>query len=79
MQNLYVSFFLAVILVFGGGCSTIRDFLVDHNAPEKVADAVDSYCEEIPFDDRMLNRDAINAATSPGNVVSVRCAGDPAP
>jgi len=61
---------------FFAGCSTVTDFLIEQKAPEKVADVVDSYCDEVPAAQRADTRALINAETSPGNSITITCAGD---
>jgi uncharacterized membrane protein (DUF106 family) len=63
------------LLVFSA-CSTIKGFLIDQQAPEKVAKVVDTYCDEIPEAQRAEARDAINAASTKGNSISITCASD---
>lgn len=68
---------LIAVGVLLAGCSTLRNLAVDYNAPEKVADVFDSYCKEVPYDERVKNRDALNEATDVATV-RVDCEGDPA-
>lgn len=63
-------------LVALAGCSTLRQLAIDNDAPEKAADVFDSYCKEVPYDERVKNRDALNAATDIATV-RVDCDGDP--
>lgn len=55
------------------GCSVFGEPVA-----EKVAEAVDRYCEE-PFNARQVVRETVNAQLQEqGHEVSVTCAGDPA-
>ena len=74
MKMFYACLILA-LPVFAG-CSTVTDFLIKQEAPEKVADVVDSYCDEVPAAQRAESRALINAETSPGNTIAITCAGD---
>jgi hypothetical protein len=58
------------------GCSTIRELADNYGIPARAAKAVDRYCEEFPLDERLKNRDAVNALTEKGDAV-VTCVGDP--
>lgn len=55
------------------GCAMFADPVA-----EKVADAVERYCEE-PLSYRQIYRNTVNAnLTTSGHVVHVHCSGDPA-
>ena len=69
-----VAFFVAI---FVAGCSTLRGYAIDKGAPEKIAKAIDAYCDNVTHPERVLNRDALNAALNEGNTIVVTCAGDP--
>ena len=63
---------LLVLAALLGGCSIFGDPIA-----EKVADAVDRYCEE-PFSQRQVYRETINAELAgEGHSVTVTCNGDP--
>ena len=72
----YLTLICAGLLL--GGCSSLRQLAIDNDAPEKVADAFDKYCVEIPYDERVKNRTLLNDATDVATV-RVDCDGDPAP
>lgn len=71
-----VIFLALLVLATIGGCKTVTDFLIEQEAPEKIAKTIDAYCEEIPAQNREQTRDAINAASKAGNSIEITCAGD---
>ena len=62
----------AGLLVLASGCSVLGEPVA-----EKVADAIDKYCEE-PFNQRQVYRESINAELlGEGHSIAVTCSGDP--
>ena len=67
---------LLLCVAFLGGCSALRTIAEKYEAPEKVAKAVDRYCVEIPYVERVKTRESVNSLTTVGDI-SIVCAGDP--
>ena len=66
---------ITVLLAFTAGCSTVGDYLVDLEAPEKAASVVDRYGTEVPKEQRASFREAINSRTESCDI-EVNCVGD---
>ena len=63
---------LLVLAALASGCAFLGQPIAD-----KVADAIDSYCNE-PLNARQVYRDAINdELADDGHRIEVTCAGDP--
>ncbi len=73
MRKFLLSRTAVLVLIFGtGGCAILGA------AAEKVANAVDRYCEE-PLTHRELYGNSVNSyLAGTGHVVHVHCSGDPA-
>jgi len=69
-----IGFLLLMIAL--SACSSLRQVADNLQVPERAAQAVDKYCEEIPASERAENRAAINSKTANGKI-AVWCAGDP--
>jgi hypothetical protein len=67
---------IALMIVLLTGCTAARDLAKSYQSAEKFAVAVDQYCINIPYAERMTNRAAVNDLTTLGDI-TVDCQGDP--
>lgn len=69
--------YLIIILTLTlSACSVLRGKAIEMEVPQRAAKAVDQYCLNLPYTERIQNREAINDLTQIGDV-AVTCQGDP--